>query len=290
MSPPLVTTRPLTLFISGPLSSATWNNNGRRNLYCTPPHGNQDSPLVLFYQEQKRDINTLKEQPTSWWDHFMRGRWECLDVTSRSFSAVTKELDGDLARTVSCPLHIPLEHHTAKERRGKEPGLKLGTLRVLSGFVARVVWQDTCSSFWIGFSLFNIHSHILHRPLWAWHYRGWYDHPGRHQAPVLRSFHIHIVTPGWNYDGCDPTRKAASSWSNTMSFTRKSTPSLPSKFLPLNVSLPNLTFLQVHVHHHWHRPKHGNRHGWRSQSNHHWQARKIHAKAVLLILTSWGYQ
>ena len=41
-------------------------------------------------------------------------------------------------------LHIPLErYHTANERRGKEPALRLWTLRVFTHFVARVVWQDT---------------------------------------------------------------------------------------------------------------------------------------------------
>ena len=56
-----------------------------------------------MYHEQKRDIKALKEHPTSGWDRqSMRRCWEFLDMTSRSFSAVIKELDGDLARTVSC--------------------------------------------------------------------------------------------------------------------------------------------------------------------------------------------
>jgi len=55
-----------------------------------------------LYHEQKRDIKALKEHPTSGWDRkSMRRCWELLDQTSRSFSAVIKELDGDLARTVS---------------------------------------------------------------------------------------------------------------------------------------------------------------------------------------------
>lgn len=32
----------------------------------------------------------------------MRKCWDFLDLTSRSFSAVIKELEGDLARTVRC--------------------------------------------------------------------------------------------------------------------------------------------------------------------------------------------
>ena len=55
----------------------------------------------LFY-EQKRDLTAIHEHPTSGWDRqSMRRCWEFLDMTSRSFSAVIKELDGDLARVVS---------------------------------------------------------------------------------------------------------------------------------------------------------------------------------------------
>lgn len=55
-----------------------------------------------LYHEQKRDIKALKEHATSGWDRkSMRKCWDFLDQTSRSFSAVIKELDGDLARTVS---------------------------------------------------------------------------------------------------------------------------------------------------------------------------------------------
>jgi len=27
------------------------------------------------------------------------------------------------------------------------------------------------------------------------------------KQPILRSFHIHTVTPGWTYDGCGPNEK-----------------------------------------------------------------------------------
>ncbi len=55
-----------------------------------------------LYHESKRDITSIREQPTSGWDReSMRRCWSFLDATSRSFSAVIKELDGDLARTVS---------------------------------------------------------------------------------------------------------------------------------------------------------------------------------------------
>ena len=102
-----------------------------------------------MYHEQKRDIKALKEHPTSGWDRqSMRRCWEFLDMTSRSFSAVIKELDGDLARTVSCTLHIStLGAIPYNERRGTQPALRHGTLRVFSRFVARVVWQDTLPFF-----------------------------------------------------------------------------------------------------------------------------------------------
>jgi farnesyl-diphosphate farnesyltransferase len=55
-----------------------------------------------LHHEQKRNITAKQEHPTSGWDRkSMRRCWDFLDMTSRSFSAVIKELDGDLARTVS---------------------------------------------------------------------------------------------------------------------------------------------------------------------------------------------
>ncbi|XP_006461626.1 hypothetical protein AGABI2DRAFT_50291, partial [Agaricus bisporus var. bisporus H97] len=61
-----------------------------------------------LYHEQKRDIKALKEHPTSGWDRqSMRRCWDFLDMTSRSFSAVIKELDGDLARTI-CLFYLVL--------------------------------------------------------------------------------------------------------------------------------------------------------------------------------------
>jgi farnesyl-diphosphate farnesyltransferase len=59
--------------------------------------------LVQFYlyHHQNRDITSEREHATSGYDRpTMRRCWEFLDLTSRSFSAVIKELDGDLARTV----------------------------------------------------------------------------------------------------------------------------------------------------------------------------------------------
>lgn len=67
-------------------------------------HPNEFRVLVQFYlwHDSKRDITSKSEHATSGWDReSMRRCWELLDMTSRSFSAVIKELDGDLARMVS---------------------------------------------------------------------------------------------------------------------------------------------------------------------------------------------
>ncbi|KAF9224263.1 squalene synthase [Gyrodon lividus] len=66
-------------------------------------HPTEFRTLIQFYlfHEQKRDITAQQEHPTSGWDRAtMRRCWEFLDMTSRSFAAVIKELDGDLARTI----------------------------------------------------------------------------------------------------------------------------------------------------------------------------------------------
>lgn len=73
-------------------------------------HPNEFRSLVQFYvyHEQKRDITSMKEHATSGWDReSMRRCWAFLDQTSRSFSAVIKELDGDLARTI-CMFYLVL--------------------------------------------------------------------------------------------------------------------------------------------------------------------------------------
>ena len=66
-------------------------------------HPNEFRTLVQFYinHEQKRDITAMQEHETSGWDReSMRRCWHFLDLTSRSFAAVIKELEGDLARVV----------------------------------------------------------------------------------------------------------------------------------------------------------------------------------------------
>ena len=71
-------------------------------LLLTHPFEFRSLLQFALYHEQKRDIKSIKEHSTSGWDReSMRRCWKFLDITSRSFAAVIKELDGDLARTVS---------------------------------------------------------------------------------------------------------------------------------------------------------------------------------------------
>ncbi|TRM57833.1 isoprenoid synthase domain-containing protein [Schizophyllum amplum] len=73
-------------------------------------HPNEFKTLVQFYihHEQKRDITAMQEHATSGWDRkTMRRCWDFLDMTSRSFAAVIKELEGDLARVV-CLFYLVL--------------------------------------------------------------------------------------------------------------------------------------------------------------------------------------
>jgi hypothetical protein len=86
--------------------------------------------LVQFklFHEAKRDLTAIHEHSTSGWDRrTMRRCWEFLDMTSRSFSAVIKELDGDLARIVSSFLSVflPSGALTAARRASALPVLHL---------------------------------------------------------------------------------------------------------------------------------------------------------------------
>jgi len=57
---------------------------------------------------EHRDITDPDEFPTSSYDRpTMRKCWDFLDQTSRSFSMVIKDLEGDLARTVRLFLEYP---------------------------------------------------------------------------------------------------------------------------------------------------------------------------------------
>ncbi|KAJ1306460.1 hypothetical protein OPQ81_007463 [Rhizoctonia solani] len=79
-------------------------------LYLLCTHPNEFRSLIQYkiWHEVKRDITAQREHETSGWDRAsMRRCWEFLDMTSRSFAAVIKELEGDMARMV-CMFYLVL--------------------------------------------------------------------------------------------------------------------------------------------------------------------------------------
>ena len=78
-------------------------------------HPNEFRTLLQFwnYHDATRDITKKEEHATTGWDRpTMRRCWELLDHSSRSFSTVIKQLDGDLARIVSrFPLSLSAAFH-----------------------------------------------------------------------------------------------------------------------------------------------------------------------------------
>jgi farnesyl-diphosphate farnesyltransferase len=135
-------------------------------------HPNEFRTLLQFwlYHEQKRDITSMKEHPTSGWDRSsMRRCWEFLDMTSRSFAAVIKELDGDLARVVCLGL--------------------LGVfLAVLNTFIYQI-----CLFYLVLRGLDTIEDDMTI--------------PDEKKQPILRSFHELTVKPGWTFNECGPDEK-----------------------------------------------------------------------------------
>jgi hypothetical protein len=64
--------------------------------------------FALYHRANNRDISNEKEWAKTGWNRpTMRRSWEFLDKAGRSYAAVIKELDGELARTVSIhPSHM----------------------------------------------------------------------------------------------------------------------------------------------------------------------------------------
>ena len=70
-------------------------------LLLTHPNDFRQLALFWLWHLPKRDLTSPAEFATSGWDRpTMKRCWGLLDETSRSFSTVIKELDGDLARVV----------------------------------------------------------------------------------------------------------------------------------------------------------------------------------------------
>jgi len=77
-------------------------------LLLTRPNEFRQLALFWLWHVPKRDITSVSEHDTSGWDRpSMRSCWDFLDKTSRSFSAVIKEVDGDLARVI-CLFYLVL--------------------------------------------------------------------------------------------------------------------------------------------------------------------------------------
>ncbi|KAJ7197739.1 isoprenoid synthase domain-containing protein [Mycena pura] len=97
-----------------------------------------------IYHEHKRDISAKSEHATSGWDRpTMRRCWEFLDMTSRSFSTVIKQLDGDLARTI-CLFYLVLRGlDTIEDDMTISQSVKQPILRQFHKFVLTRGWTFT---------------------------------------------------------------------------------------------------------------------------------------------------
>lgn len=138
-------------------------------------HPGEFRTLVQFYlfHEQKRDITAQQEHPNSGWDRqSMRRCWHFLDLTSRSFAAVIKELDGDLARTV-CILLFFLSNSDL--------------FHVLTHVL------QICIYYLVLRGLDTIEDDMTI--------------PDKVKQPILRSFHEKTVTPGWHFTENGPKEK-----------------------------------------------------------------------------------
>jgi len=77
-------------------------------LLVTRPNEFRQLALFWLWHIPNRDITSASELETSGWDRpSMKSCWDFLDKTSRSFSSVIKELDGDLARVI-CLFYLVL--------------------------------------------------------------------------------------------------------------------------------------------------------------------------------------
>ena len=121
-----------------------------------------------LFHETTRDITSPKEYKTSGYDReSMKACWRFLDQTSRSFSAVIKELDGDLARVV----------------RWTISPVSIGSL-----FSFQI-----CLFYLVLRGLDTIEDDMtLSDDI---------------KQPILRTFHQKLTMDGWTFDGCGPAEK-----------------------------------------------------------------------------------
>jgi farnesyl-diphosphate farnesyltransferase len=168
-------------------------------------HPNEFRILLQFWNFYlpKRDITKKEEHGSSGWDRpTMRRCWELLDHSSRSFSAVIKELDGDLARVVSVPClsslsipHIPVGIQR-NVRREIFHVAHAGCLCVLTSLqlpCSALILTQICLFYVVLRGLDTIEDDM--------------SIPDDVKQPLLRSFHEKTVTPGWNFNGNGPDEK-----------------------------------------------------------------------------------
>ncbi|MCO5566106.1 hypothetical protein L7F22_019782 [Adiantum nelumboides] len=68
----------------------------------------QELRALVTYKVWRDPLNDIKTNPDSGWEReSMQRCWKLLDLTSRSFSAVIKELNGELSRVI-CLFYLPL--------------------------------------------------------------------------------------------------------------------------------------------------------------------------------------
>ena len=121
-----------------------------------------------IWRDAPRDITKPEEFATSFYDRpSMRKCWDLLDMASRSFSMVIKELEGDLARTVS--------HENDQ------------------GFRGTCADSQVCIFYLVLRALDTIEDDMTL--------------PNSTKLPMLESLYLKLHEPGWTFDGSGPNEK-----------------------------------------------------------------------------------
>lgn len=90
----------------------------------------QELRALVTYKVWRDPLNDIKTNPASGWEReSMQRCWKLLDLTSRSFSAVIKELNGELSRVI-CLFYLPLRGlDTIEDDMTIDPQRKISLLR-----------------------------------------------------------------------------------------------------------------------------------------------------------------
>jgi hypothetical protein len=88
--------------------------------------------------------------------------------------------------------------------------------------------------------------------------------PNHIKQPILRSFHVHTVTPGWHYDDSGPAEKDRQLLVEYYTVVEEVNRLLPA-WVPLHFHFRytsvKFTSSQLQIRHHRNLSKNGNRHG-----------------------------